>query len=203
MEFKSTNNIEILVVDTNKINFKELLNNKLINEDDIFCLEKIKNETAKKEKLVSKILIKKFVGNYYLNENGKPLSDEICFNISHSKGLVCFARSEKEIGIDVEKIREVDEKIIDRISSKDEKAYIKNEQNFFEVWTAKEAFIKMIGSAISLNLKEIPSLPLNSFHTHGEGKYLTKTYKFKDYIISICLRTDKDYIFEIKQLENI
>ena len=88
---------------------------------------------------------------FYKNEHGKPyLKDLPCyFNISHSGDFVVCAVSEKnEIGIDIEKIRPIDLKIAKRVFSEDETTYILSsktpKENFFELWTKKEAITQNI-----------------------------------------------------------
>ena len=94
-------------------------------------------------------------------KHGKPYFAEpelkdIFFSRSHSYGheVVCF--SECEIGVDCEdmqarKTRTPDfEKIAKRFFSRDEQKYITEQEagvdeRFFNVWTAKEAYVKYIG----------------------------------------------------------
>ena len=77
------------------------------------------------------ILKNKFIGEYRYNEHGKPISDNIYFNISHSKGVVVFTQNELPIGIDIELIRPTNEDLVHYISSKEEKEYIKDNIKFF------------------------------------------------------------------------
>ena len=89
--------------------------------EDIVSLNKYKVEDVKKEKACSLILKNKFIGEYRYNEHGKPISDNIYFNISHSKGVVVFTQNELPIGIDIELIRPTNEDLVNYISSKEEK----------------------------------------------------------------------------------
>jgi len=68
-------------------------------------------------------------------EGGKPYlpkAPHISFNISHTKGIVVCAVSEKEIGIDVEYIREAKKAVIRRICSREETEYIFGEADRME-----------------------------------------------------------------------
>lgn len=100
---------------------------------------------------------------------GKPvLEDEpgIFFNISHTRGVVVCAISDQAVGIDVEYIRPFDERLMRRICTEEEQAYIYQlrdstgddrscHRRFFRLWTLKESFLKATGHGISLPLREI------------------------------------------------
>ena len=95
------------------------------------------------------------------SSNGKPYvkNSDIEFNISHSGEMVACALSDTPIGVDIEKVREIDDKLIDFVCTADEKKYVcekdeTKQPRFFEIWTAKEAFFKCDGSGIS-DLKSI------------------------------------------------
>ena len=57
--------------------------------------------------------------NFTLNEHGKPYAAglDVHFSISHSGNYAVCAVSDKEIGVDVEKIREINPKIFERFAS--------------------------------------------------------------------------------------
>ena len=119
-------------------------------------------------------------------ENGKPYVENlgIHFNISHSGDYVICAVSESEIGIDIEKIKEVKDGLTEYICTEEEKNYIasckdkeKKQRRFFEIWTAKEAYFKFLGTGLG-DLKSINSLD-------EEFKIHLKTFSHENYIISI------------------
>lgn len=119
------------------------------------------------------------------NEFGKPyLSNftNIKYNISHTKDALLIGISDKEIGVDIEKKRNINIRIAKRFFTENEYKYIleKNSSNrFLEVWTRKEAYAKFVGKGLSIGL--------NSFDTIKRS-YLNKihTIYLSDYIISIC-----------------
>lgn len=85
-------------------------------------------------------------------ENGKPqlVGSNLFFSLSHSGEGVVAAVSETPIGIDIEKIKPIDEKLIDYVCNAKEKEYVQSEKanvdyRFLTVWTAKEAFYKKNG----------------------------------------------------------
>ncbi|MDO5564514.1 MAG: 4'-phosphopantetheinyl transferase superfamily protein [Eubacteriales bacterium] len=133
-------------------------------------MEKIFIENTKKD-----ILLKKAFEEVNLkyedciiekNKYGKPYirnKKNIFYNISHSKEKVAIIISNVEVGIDIEKIRDIDyDKIIKKIFLKEEIDFImsienKNEKlkNFFKIWTKREAYSKCIGVGLSLPLNKI------------------------------------------------
>ncbi len=121
------------------------------------------------------------------NENGKPyLKDcsDFYFNISHCKNIIAIAFCDKEVGIDIELVRDVNLKIADRFFAKDEKAFVKDATGFFYVWTRKEAFLKKTGEGLKRELSSFSVL---------ENKNI-KTFCEKDYILSVCSDTAEDFI---------
>ena len=139
-------------------------------------LEKIKksnNQLFIKEQLGSSILLNDVLENtyfidcetleYYYNESGKPyLKDKnIYFSLSHSNGIVALTISKEEIGLDIELIKDVKDnlakKIMNDIEYNTYQSLNKESKKiyFFEVWTSKEAYIKKLGTSITLNPSNI------------------------------------------------
>ncbi len=124
--------------------------------------------------------------------HGKPFFENLTdfhFNISHSGELNVIAVSDKAVGIDIEKLRNADLRIAKRFCE-DEYNFIKQNAAlsvFFEIWTKKEAYLKLLGTGISGGL--------NSFSVFKIDKPL-KTFEIDGYIISACGDSD----FEIVDL---
>ena len=193
--------LKVIFVNTNTNSLESLLSSKYLTLDNKKEISRFLLEETKKEKAASFILKNKYIGEYHLNEYQKPISDKYEFNISHSKGVVVFIKDNTPIGIDIEKIREVETDLIDYISNKEEKEYITNKEKFYEIWTNKESLVKCIGTGIVDKIKEIPSLPLNSKKEYKNKKFYSKTIKYLDYIISISRKDNKP--FDIKIMEEI
>lgn len=116
------------------------------------------------------------------NEYGKPLSD-IFFNISHSFDYVIFTRSEKMVGIDIEKIREYKDKLV-KYAFRD--VEIHNSEDFYKYWTLKEAVGKAYGNGlIDTDIKSIPSV--EGTLVYKDKEFETRAIKYKNYMISICV----------------
>lgn len=146
-------------------NYKELFDDlPLIIKDRI---NKFKNSKRKIESIVGyslvRILLKEKNVEFkdiYFNEYGKPYikDNPIYFNISHSHKYVTAAISDKEIGIDIEKIRTVNIKSTNQIATIKEKEYIStNQKKYFEIYTLKEAYFKSLGTNLNniLNIEFI------------------------------------------------
>lgn len=188
--------LNLLFVDSNKLSLEDLLSSSFLSEENIMELSRYKLEETKKEKAVSLILKNKYIGEYSLNENGKPISKDCYFNISHSKGYVVFIKDDVPIGVDIEKIRPVEDDLKEYISSKEEKEYIKDEKSFYEIWTNKESLTKCIGTGIKEKIKDIPSIPINDVKSYKNKKYRSKTIKYLDSVI--CVTRENESPFEIK-----
>jgi 4'-phosphopantetheinyl transferase len=120
--------------------------------------------------------------------DGKPLTDGAFFSVSHSGDAVICAVSDKPIGIDIEKIRDVRFRTAERFATAEEIEYIgENTERFFEIWTLKEAYFKCIGTGLDSSVKNV------SFKINGDKiECSEKGYKFEflkaaeGYCCSIC-----------------
>ena len=128
-------------------------------------IAKYKNYETKARSIIGEMILKELLSkrnisyrdlDYYVNNYGKPYlkNMDLFFNISHSFDYVIAAISDKEIGIDVEKIRKTPITIMNQFATKKEKEYILSsnnniEERIFKIYTLKEAYFKMLG--INLN----------------------------------------------------
>lgn len=130
-------------------------------------------------------------------ENGKPYFKnypDFHFNISHTIGAVAVAFSDSPLGVDIERIRKADLRVANRYFDNNEKEYIyRNKENvnrrFFEIWTKKEAYIKMRGLTLSYLTKT------DTGHIH--------TFQNKEFIISVCSKCDKSKLIVLENGFNI
>lgn len=89
---------------------------------------------------------------------GKPFFEkhqELKFSISHTEGMIAVAVCHcHEVGIDIEKIHDVSERIIERFYTDTEKEAVCYSDNLAYtktlVWTAKEAHSKCIGTGLNV-----------------------------------------------------
>lgn len=115
----------------------------------------------------------------YKNSNGKPVSTKYNFSISHSKEIVAIALSDANIGIDIEKINTA--KNINKLSSTilhTEEIIPRNYNEFYKLWTKKEAIFKLYGEKIFI--------PKNI----NTKKEKTKTFFIEDYCLSVATNAE-------------
>ena len=162
--------------------------------------ESFRFQSDKNNCLYSYLLLKKEINSLYAipienqifrtNLYGKPYlantNLNIFFNISHTSDCVICAISDNEVGVDIEKIGEVPEDIIDDVLSKKEKNSLslldktensKRARLFFSFWTQKEAYVKYTGKGIIEGLNEID--------TYSSLFYNCHSFFLNDYSISL------------------
>lgn len=161
------------------------------SHDEKAKIERCKNPSVKQERIASAYLKKTLIGDYEVDEKGKPNAKGVHFNVSHSKGHVVLVKAPCPVGIDIEEVREVKQDLIDFVCSPEEKAYIENEERFFEVWTNKEAILKAKGIGLRNDLKGVPSLPLDAKKEYESKIYLTKTIHYRGSVITLALESEE------------
>lgn len=120
-------------------------------------------------------------------EAGKPYAPEldIHFSISHSKDMVVCAVSYENIGADVERVRDIDLRILSLAGTEGDREFIYAEnlsdeerrERFFKLWTAKEAYFKFCGTGI-VGLKSINYLDIApKCEVFTEGEYMITIYR--------------------------
>jgi len=102
--------------------------------------------------------------NFEYNEYGKPLLQgyaHIHFNLSHCKSAVACVLSDSEVGVDVQEIRPVSDKLKKRVLTNEEWEMYCNialqPEYFTKIWTIKEAYAKKSGQGISSDFSKINS----------------------------------------------
>lgn len=86
------------------------------------------------------------------NEYGKPYlqkNEKIFFNISHTENIVVCVISDKEVGIDIEKMREYNQGVAKKILNDDELKKVTTDKDYTKYWTIKEAVCKCEGTGIA------------------------------------------------------
>lgn len=144
-------------------------------------------------KLLKKENIKYEKQQFTINEYGKPYinNKQLFFNISHSHDYVITIISNKEIGIDIEKIRKTNFNTIDIFATQKEKEYILSGENdiykkLFQIYTLKEAYFKMLGNDLS-KLKEVEFTIDNNNIICSDKEIIAYSLDIIDnYIFSIC-----------------
>lgn len=192
-------NLKIYIVDSSNISLDVLLSSHYISDLEKLSFDKYKHLETKKEKIVSSILKNKYIGEYHIDDNGKPISKDKYFNISHSHSLVVLVIDKVPIGVDIEKIRPVEDDLINYVCNESEKSYVKDPETFFEIWTNKEALVKSHGTGVKQKPSEIPALPVNGVRKYKNKEYRNHTIRYKDFVITVS-RCDKEQ-YNIKLIE--
>lgn len=195
--------IALIILDTSLFSIDDLLASISLSSEQIEEINKTKLIEKKKEKLASIYLKNKYISSYTFNEYKKPIADDICFNISHSRNYVILGLSNVDIGIDIEHIEKVSNEMKIYICSKEEKQYVKNDVNFYELWTNKESLMKCIGKGIINRIDEIVGLPINGLKSINNISYYSKTLSYKDNIICITLQTDEQFDVELIHINQL
>lgn len=133
--------------------------------------------------LAAEALINMGAENLHYNEKNKPLADNCFVSISHSGDMVAVCRSDKPIGIDIEKIDKT--RALDKIANrfyhgKELELFRENPtaEAFYEIWTRKEAYSKISGEGVAEVFEGFDVLSLTD--------YSFKTEQIGEYMLSVC-----------------
>lgn len=117
------------------------------------------------------------------NEHGKPyLADfpQIFFNLSHCCCGVACAVSDYEVGADVQDVRPYSADVARRVFCKAELKLLNSsfdkEREFARLWSRKEAYLKMLGTGISDDMKSVDTNALDSL----------TDFEFDSFFVSVC-----------------
>ena len=140
-------------------------------------IKRYKDAHAQKLSIGGELLARKLLSDYCgispydviipRDSLGKPYAANlsgIFFNISHSENFISAVISDREVGIDIEKLRILPVKASKKMFCDEELSYIFKKsrsdidfdkeqtpdviKRFLEVWTAKEAYLKCVGTGI-------------------------------------------------------
>jgi len=124
-------------------------------------------------------------------DKGKPFLKDypnIFFSLSHSKNVAACAVSVSEVGMDVQCVGPITDKVAKRVLTVNEYTAFKDsytpDEYFCEVWVIKESFLKKTGQGISTELRDIEA-----------GNVSGKTvYKGGNYFCCICGDAGKEIL---------
>lgn len=133
-----------------------------LSEERILKIQSQRQADKRKQSLGAGLLLREVLWRHgvseesvYVGQNGKPMSEKLCFNISHSGQLVACAIGDKPVGCDVEEMKAVPEGMAARFFRDGERRYLQEFQDiayqeaFFRLWTMKESYAKMTGEGMS------------------------------------------------------
>lgn len=154
-----------------------------LSDDETARLERLKFVESRENFIISKGILRVILAlmlkqkpeevEIRITTKGKPFlsGSEIYFNLSHSENLMVVGLSlQAEIGIDLQKVYPITnhQTILKNFFSVKEEAYLNSLpeesflDNFFTIWTAKEAYLKGIGEGFQYPSNSFSVIPENS-----------------------------------------
>lgn len=137
-----------------------------LSEDRIKKLEKLKISQKRRQSIAAELLLIRLVKeldpdaplplSIDTEVDGRPfLRDHaLHFSLSHSGSYAACAVSDGEIGIDLQRVKAVESRLLRRCMSQDEQSYILSADDpdaaYTEIWTKKESYAKARGLGLRL-----------------------------------------------------
>ena len=122
---------------------------------------------------------------FVYNEYSKPSivgHPEIFFNLSHCKEAAICAISDRPVGVDVESVRSFNDSLVHYTMNEDEIREIEAAEDravaFIRLWTKKEAALKLEGTGISKDMKQVLHQKELDFETFIDSQ--------RRYVYSVC-----------------
>lgn len=144
-----------------------------------------------KDKVASRDFLCKVLREYYgvdrpqfeIGAHGKPRlsTGTPCFNLTHSGNVTAVAVSKREVGLDLQFRKERDFTALSKRMTPAER-----EEDFYRVWTAKEAYVKYLGSSLA---EEYPSLQFHGGVLYRNGEHTGVSLFFREteeYVLCLC-----------------
>ena len=196
--------IKTYLLDINQINEKNF--DVLFSSIKVYRQEKITKLSGKSMKFLSlgvELLIKKACDDFGINydnveinfnEFGKPFfkNEKYFFNTSHSGKYAICVISDKEVGIDIQEIKEYKEKVAKHCFSKKELQYVELSKDkadmFYRIWCLKESYSKCIGTGLGndLNKLEVGGVD-KDVYVNDDKNYQMYENRFDNYRIAWCV----------------
>lgn len=151
-------------------NFNDML--KLVPKDRRQRIMRFRRREDALRALAAEMLIRSVIIGECVLENGEPVFETNAhgkpflknkpgfhFNLSHSGCWVACAVDDQPVGVDVERIHEIDFDIAKRFFSPEEYGDLMDKAEpdrlayFFDLWTLKESYLKAAGTGLSVSLK--------------------------------------------------
>ncbi|WP_033732397.1 4'-phosphopantetheinyl transferase superfamily protein [Bacillus mycoides] len=168
------------------------------------------NRTLIGDLLIRSLVCQKYKMNneeikFIYNEYGKPFVQNFSdfhFNISHSGEWVVCATANSNVGIDIERVSDIEAlKLANEFFSEEEFYDLSNMNSdeqinyFFDLWTLKESHIKMIGKGLYIPLNSFSvkkgSRTLISYTNIPQNFYFRQYNIDPNYKISACATRDE------------
>lgn len=152
-------------------------------------VDRFRQPDDRRRSLAGEILAQKLLRQWGISdavletrENGQPVLSgcRLFVSISHCDDFVACALNDTPIGIDAERIQPRSPALAKRVCVPEELEYLQNAASdeerlvrFYEIWTAKEAWFKKLGTGIQ-NLQSVNTLTLPR-----------QVFRMEDYLVTI------------------
>lgn len=185
---------KVFIADVSELKSIDLYKN-CVSEYRYIKVEKINNVQQQFLSIGAELLLYDYLGRvpeYKIDEYSKPYGEEVEFNFSHSGNIAVCAVSEYPVGVDVEKIRNVNFDVAKRNFSKKEYEKFLNSQNpeetFFEIWVKKESYAKALGTGLRSKLSDIDTESVTDWQF-----YIYYIYGYK---VCVCAKEKPEFIIK-------
>ena len=146
----------------------------------------------RKRSISAGLLLSRFLPDtrIHTDEFGKPRAESgVCFNLSHSGDYAVLAVADNEIGVDIERARDITALKMGKIVfCENEMELLEksggNTRLFFDLWTKKEALLKCMGKGFHRNAKSVDVS--GDYYDEDKTRYYFKLYRFDDYTLAAC-----------------
>ena len=158
--------------------------------------------------LLAELLLKKSLEEEYgsqvaelhveYSEFGKPVLpgySDCHVNLSHSGNLVLCVVDQHSVGVDVEKIREIDPGVAESCFTVNERRFLQSKPSeflarFYQLWTLKESYLKALGTGLSrdpLTVELIPTGDKQWWQVKGDSLYRVQSIDLVEgYAAALC-----------------
>lgn len=143
------------------------------------------------------------------NAYGKPLlSDGRDYSLSHTPGAVALCVGAMSVGIDIERLRTLDDRVIRRCFLPEEQGYIYTSRDmpaaFTELFTRKEAVIKALGKGFAEPLTAFSVLPMPDAAVRADGKTLfVHTERVGEWYLSLASESDAPWTGQVLTVADV
>ena len=189
----------VKILYTGGLSFDKLKSSSLLTEKDRALADGFLQPKDKIARLSSAYLKRKYVGDWEVSDFGKPISKTCFFNISHCDGLTAIVIADNDVGIDVEKVRPINDELKHYVCAENELEAAETDIGFFTVWTNKESLSKAEGSGLTRFPNTIPALPLSGKREFNGEIYFSRSMIVGDNVLSVTRRGGKDFGLKIEE----
>lgn len=184
------------------ININELTDEQYRREMDFLCPQKRERvlkmhfDEDKKRSLAANLAARRAAADFLgvdedevkitCDSNGKPLCDGCFVSLSHSGDYAVCAVSSFPVGVDIEKNRNVNPKLIEKICvSEDEKKYASDARSLLTLWSVKEACFKALSPLAETVSDIVLRISDKGFECDGIS-FVETGIVYKDYVFSLA-----------------